>query len=101
MSTEQVVGRIEQAAASVNRWRPVILRGALYYIIAWLTPFVGTIKAVGPNVVMQTWTAADWVLLLAECTLAGLLVIRVYIDGSFKQHTDKLDDEKKISNSAP
>jgi len=88
---------VEKTVDSFNKWRPVLLRGGLYFVIAWLTPFVGTIKQVGPTVVQNTWQYSDWLLLNAECLLAGLLVVRVYIDGSFKQHSDKVDDGVKTT----
>lgn len=86
--------------ANMNRWRPVIYRGALYAIIAFLTPLVTAMKAAGSKTVM-TWNWVDWVILVLESLLASLLVLRVYVDSSFSKHADKMEAEKTATNIKP
>lgn len=83
-----------------SHW-PVIGRCGLYFFIAYLTPFIAELRNVGPNVIWETWCWVDWTTLNLECLLAGLLVIRVYIDSSFKQHIDDIKASQNAQNGTP
>lgn len=74
------------------KWQPVIVRGSLYFMIGFLTPMVVEIKNVGTAVILHDWNWLDWITLFLESFLAGLTILRVYMDNSFARHSDKVKE---------
>jgi len=78
--------------AYLLKWQPVIIRGGLYFCIAFLSPMVVEIKNVGAHVIVDDWGWLNWAVLILESSLAGLIAVRIYMDGSFSRHSEKLKE---------
>lgn len=69
-----------------NYWRPVVVRGFLYFFIAAAPVFVDLTKDVGQ---IEVVPPVQWLRYILISCVAGATSVRAFMDGSLQRHKDE------------
>lgn len=84
---------LTRSTAATILWWPILLRGALWVSIAFLTALSAELKDMSPEVIdKMTWI--DWTQVWIVPTVAGLTAMRLFMDQSMSNHQKKIEGTK-------